>query len=108
MWYRDLDRGRRLYAAMRADVLAIKAGEEPSSPTGWAPEDVHEMLAAWGFHDEYLPGPARLTYHSKHTDLDLVVPWADPVQYLGVLKPAVELVETLLRREGHPVEPMKE
>ena len=95
--------------AMRRDVDAVEAGQPPNELDGWSPDDVNDMLTAWAFLGEYIPGPARLRWHSVHPDLDIVVPWQDPVQYYGVLKVAVELVETLKSREEVPrVDPKTE
>ena len=70
MWYRDFDRGEKLFQAMREEVHQIGAKEvDPKDLKGWAPDDVNEMLNAWGFFGEYLPGPARLRWHPKHPDL---------------------------------------
>jgi len=108
MWYKDFERGEKLFHAMRKDVMDVEEGlAHPLNLMRWSPDDVHEMLEAWGFFSEYLPGPARLRWHPKHPDLDLVVPWADPVQFEGVLEPAVRLVESLKKREGLPIGPMK-
>jgi hypothetical protein len=69
------------------------------SKTGWRAEDLHRLYTSFGF--EFEQGRRHRVYiHPRHRDLRATVRRASGVLPTGYVSDAVQLIDTLLKREG--------
>jgi hypothetical protein len=91
----DTEKGRRLLAAMKADVEDPTPVEEKA---GWSDSDLHELFEAWSFVRVWMFDGYYMRVRGEYS---MTVPPGEKLDQ-GIVADAVQLVERMIARMGIP------